>query len=213
LQFLALSAFRRPVWFGGLGGGGGFGAGGAIGGDNGFNGTNGFTGIQGFPGGPGFDGFTGLPGEITLAQVDIVPEPVMISVFGAASGILLLRRVQLRGTDALRGLALVVTWWTVLIEGALAVVFVAPTRTRLSRWRDVALLHFAWTTDMAAPVKTFGWTLSILGLAQCDRNARLTRFCYVLTFPRLTGSQNGGRREVFSPIPAGSLGRSFLGPC
>jgi hypothetical protein len=93
--------------------------------------------------------------------------------------------VQLQGTDALRTLALVVTWWTVLIEGALAVLFLVPISTRLSRWRDAVLLLFAWTTYAAAPVKTFGWTLTTLGLAQCDRDARRTRFCYLMTYPLL----------------------------
>lgn len=93
--------------------------------------------------------------------------------------------VQLRGTDSLRTLAVVVTWWTVLIEGLLALLFLLPTRFRLARYRDAALLFFAWTTYLAAPVKTFGWTLMTLGLAQCDSGARRTRICYLLTYPLL----------------------------
>jgi hypothetical protein len=93
--------------------------------------------------------------------------------------------VPLQGTPSLRTLAIVVTWWTVFIEGVLAVLFLVPTRWRISRWRDGALLLFAWTTYLAAPVKTFGWTLVTLGLAQCPREARRTRICYLLTYPIL----------------------------
>src|SRR5262249_36111429 len=93
--------------------------------------------------------------------------------------------VQLISTAAGRNLAIVVTWWTVLIEGVLALLFLLPTSHRLSKWRDAALLLFAWTTYLAAPVKTFGWTLTTLGLAQSDRDSRIVRFCYLITFPLL----------------------------
>lgn len=93
--------------------------------------------------------------------------------------------VQLRGTDSLRTLAIVVTWWTLFIEGLLALLFLVPRSWRLSKYRDAAMLLFAWTTYLAAPVKTFGWTLTTLGLAQCDEDARKTRFCYLLTYPLL----------------------------
>ncbi len=94
-------------------------------------------------------------------------------------------RMQLRSTDELRLLTVVVTWWTVLIEGALAVMFLLPKRWRLSRYRHAVLLLFAWTTYVAAPVKTFGWTLTTMGLAQCEPDARRTRMLYILTYPIL----------------------------
>lgn len=93
--------------------------------------------------------------------------------------------VELRGTDRLRWLTLVVTWWTVVIEGVLAVLFLAPASSRLSRYRHATLLLFAWTTYLAAPVKSFGWTLTTLGLAQCDRDEYRLRLCYLFTYPLL----------------------------
>ena len=93
--------------------------------------------------------------------------------------------VQLQGTATLRTLAIVVTWWTVIIEGILAVLFLLPPQWRISRVRNAALLIFAWTTYLAAPVTTFGWTLLTLGLAQCSPEARKTRLCYLLTYPLL----------------------------
>jgi hypothetical protein len=93
--------------------------------------------------------------------------------------------VQLQGTPVLRMLAVVVTWWTILIEGALALLFLLPSKFRWTRGRNVALLLFAWTTYLAMPIVTFGWTLITLGLAQCDDRARRTRLCYILTYPLL----------------------------
>jgi hypothetical protein len=105
--------------------------------------------------------------------------------------------VQLKGTEGLRWLTLAVTWWTVLIEGALAILFLAPTSSRLSRYRHAALLLFAWTTYLAAPVKTFGWTLTTLGLAQCDRDQFRLRLCYLLTYPLLLIYEQAPIWEMF----------------
>jgi hypothetical protein len=95
------------------------------------------------------------------------------------------REVQLKGTPSLRTLAIVVTWWTLFIEGALALLFLVPRSWRIARCRDAALLLFAWTTYLAAPVKTFGWTLLTMGIAQTDREARVTRMLYLITLPLL----------------------------
>lgn len=92
---------------------------------------------------------------------------------------------DLFSTQRLRTLTLIVTWWTVIIEGVLALLFLLPRRFRLSRYRHAALLLFAWTTYMAAPVKTFGWTLTTLGLAQCEREQKWYRIGYLLTYPLL----------------------------
>lgn len=74
------------------------------------------------------------------------------------------------------------TWWTVILEGAIALGFLLPDRFRLSRLRDPALLVFLLTTYTAATVVGFGWVLAIMGYAQTGSEARWTRRCYLLAF-------------------------------
>ena len=83
--------------------------------------------------------------------------------------------------DALVRTAKIVTWWTLIIEGSVAVLFLLPVRWAASRWRDLALLGFVWTTYPIATVLGFGWLLVILGAAQSER-ASWVRGAYVLSF-------------------------------
>ena len=66
----------------------------------------------------------------------------------------------------IRATALVMTWWTVLIEGLVAVCFLAPVGSLVGRARHVALLVFLWTTYVLAPVMGFGWLLIAMAMAQ-----------------------------------------------
>ena len=92
------------------------------------------------------------------------------------------RGATLQGTALLAVVAKVATAWTLIIEAILAVTFLAPRGTRLAHTRDAFLLLFGWTTYLVATVETFGWTLMILGLAQCEPDRGRTRFLYALTF-------------------------------
>lgn len=69
-------------------------------------------------------------------------------------------------TPGVGWLAWGMTWWTLAIEGLVAVCFLAPTRWLLGRARHVVLLGFLFTTYVLAPVTGFGWLLVVLGLAQ-----------------------------------------------
>ena len=75
------------------------------------------------------------------------------------------------------------TWWVVLIEAALALAFLWHRPGGVSRYRHVVLILFAWTTYAAAVnvAESYGWTLMILGIAQCENEANRTRFAYVVT--------------------------------
>lgn len=65
-----------------------------------------------------------------------------------------------------RRVALGMTWWTLAIEGLVAVCFLAPPRSFLGRARHVVLLAFLVTTYVLAPVMGYGWLLIALGVAQ-----------------------------------------------
>lgn len=66
-------------------------------------------------------------------------------------------------------MALVLTWWTILIEAVVAVLFLWPEDRGPSRWRDPALLVFILTTYPVAPVIGFAWVLAAMGTAQSTR--------------------------------------------
>jgi hypothetical protein len=89
--------------------------------------------------------------------------------------------VRLHSTPRLDRAAQALTWWTVAIEGAVAVTFLTRWR-RLARQRDLALIAFLITTYAVAPVIGFGWVLACLGLAQRDRSRRLIPLGYVGAF-------------------------------
>jgi hypothetical protein len=78
----------------------------------------------------------------------------------------------------LRPLALALTAYTALIEGALAVAFLWP---RPARARNALLVLFGATTFAFATVRGFGFLLMTLGLAQCEENERRAQYAYVAT--------------------------------
>jgi hypothetical protein len=66
-------------------------------------------------------------------------------------------------------IAPLMTWWTLLIEGLVAVAFLLPEGWGLSRWRDATLLTFAFSTYFVAPILYFAWLLIAMAVIQCDR--------------------------------------------
>jgi hypothetical protein len=87
--------------------------------------------------------------------------------------------VVLSAAPQVRTMALAMTWWTVAIEGLLAVLFLLPDRPRTAALRNTLLLVFAITTYALAPVRGFGWMLMLLGMAQCGERERFYRPLYL----------------------------------
>lgn len=79
--------------------------------------------------------------------------------------------VQLSGAAQVGPLALFLTWWTVIIEGTLGLLYLLPAGKWTNRTRNTLLILFAATTYSVAPVRGFGWMLMLLGLAQCPSAA------------------------------------------
>lgn len=90
--------------------------------------------------------------------------------------------VGLADTWQVRKVALLLTWWTVLIEAGLAVLFLLPDRARLRTFRNAGLLAFGITTYAVAPVIGFGWMLMLLGMAQTGRRQQAWRLGYLAAF-------------------------------
>lgn len=87
--------------------------------------------------------------------------------------------VELGGGERVALLACFLTWWTVLIEGLIGILYLLPTSKRINTFRNVLLILFAVTTYSVAPVRGFGWMLMLLGLAQCNREERIYRWGFL----------------------------------
>ncbi|PWU12628.1 MAG: hypothetical protein C5B49_16005 [Bdellovibrio sp.] len=81
---------------------------------------------------------------------------------------------------SIRLAAKALTWWTLGIEGAIAVLFLLPFRSsKMEVWRNGVLLFFCLTTYSIATVKGFAWILLTMGFAQCSMQAIKTRWAYI----------------------------------
>ncbi len=90
-----------------------------------------------------------------------------------------IKTVELSGANSIAPLAMFLTWWTVLIEGLLGVLFFLPASKWANTTRNGLLILFAVTTYSVAPVRGFGWMLMLLGLAQCNHEERRYRWGYL----------------------------------
>jgi hypothetical protein len=93
--------------------------------------------------------------------------------------------VTLKTNSALRNATLLITWHTAIIEGLLALTFLWPLNKGLSRYRNFVLIAFSWTTYLAAPIHTFGWSLCGIALGQTTRDEKIDRALLLLTLPLL----------------------------
>lgn len=100
-----------------------------------------------------------------------------------------LTSVELQDTPRIGVMAQVMTWWTIGIEGAIAVLFLLPERLRPARVRDAFLLLFLVSTYPVATVVGFGRILAIMGLAQTPNRLGVERAAYLAAFVLLPAYQ------------------------
>ena len=84
-------------------------------------------------------------------------------------------------SSRLRTVALFLSYWTLAIESAIAILFLWSKSAAAGRWRDWILLVFIATTYPIAPVLGFGYTLVILGFSACQKSRSATRVAYLIT--------------------------------
>ncbi len=82
----------------------------------------------------------------------------------------------------IRPLAIALAYWTVLIEGLIAVSFLCSPLTSLSRFRFVFLWIFIVSTYAFAPVIGFGWILLVLAYASCQPDEQAFKKLFIYTF-------------------------------
>lgn len=88
--------------------------------------------------------------------------------------------VQLRSSRALAGLAMAASWWTLLIEGAVAIHWLVPAlRNHIAK--DLALIVFIATTYFLLPVVGFATILGVMGYAAASvRGQRRLAMVYLV---------------------------------
>lgn len=76
----------------------------------------------------------------------------------------------------------ILTYWTVFVESAAALLFLIPGERGLSRYRDFLLVLFCVTTYSVATVEGFGWLLIAMGVSQSGDGNNKTKLAYILAF-------------------------------
>jgi len=90
----------------------------------------------------------------------------------------------LNGVENLSSIGLIVSYWTIFIEGMIAITFCLPSNFLLSKWRNIFLIAFILTTYPIATVAGFAIILVTLGFIQSIKNNKLTYYSlfYLLVF-------------------------------
>jgi hypothetical protein len=125
-----------------------------------------------------FEGFAQLAGGLSWDRLQALREILDLHLDGALPG----GNQPLELSKRFLGLATFTTYWTVLIEGLLALAFFWPVNRGLSKLRDPLLICFCATTYAVATVDGFGWLLIAMGVAQCEPARWRTRLGYLAAF-------------------------------
>ncbi len=91
-----------------------------------------------------------------------------------------LTEVSIRLPDKLGPLSLVLTWWTLVLEGLITVCFLVPARFKWTRLGDLLLMVFIASTYLIAPVIGFGWLLILMAVISTDPERLAIRFSYLM---------------------------------
>jgi hypothetical protein len=126
-----------------------------------------------------FSSFTSLVGGVDSVALS----EVKASAHDLRSAYLLNVDVSQAKLFASRRFSLLVwfmTFWTISIESALAVVFLWPKHKKFVEWgRRYLLWIFLITTYSVALVSGFAWTLAVMGLAQLPKTHARFRIVYI----------------------------------
>jgi len=88
--------------------------------------------------------------------------------------------VQLKSNGAVLSLAKSMSYWTIFIEGLIAVTFLIPFRNKLMEYsRDISLLVFMITTYGIVMVPGFNYILILMGIAQTPVASRKRIWAYL----------------------------------
>jgi hypothetical protein len=89
---------------------------------------------------------------------------------------------ELLSGERVQFIANALTWYTLAVEGSVALAFLVPRTSLLGRIRNALLIVFIATVYSVATVIGFAWTLSILGYVQCAVSEKRSRVAFLLCF-------------------------------
>ena len=144
-----------------------------------------------------FQHVTGMFGGLTdsqitknLASIDLLKNGYL---FGIGNN-----EFQIFSSNNTQIIAQFITWWTIVIEASIAVLFLMPTNSFTEISRNVLLLIFIVTTYCIFSLVSFGWLLVILGISQCTSKrpyfiilyfvALILLFLYEIPFSNVTSN-------------------------
>lgn len=90
------------------------------------------------------------------------------------------REALLTSSPRLAAFSIILSYWTLLCEGIIAIAFLFPQLKWLYDRRDFFLICFILTTYPLVPVSGFAGLLAVIGFAQCDR--KTIKLVYLLIF-------------------------------
>ncbi len=90
----------------------------------------------------------------------------------------------LNGAENLSQIGLVISYWTIFIEGMIAISFCLPSKFLLSKYRNIFLIAFILTTYPIATVMGFAIILTTLGFIQSTKDNKLNSYSifYLIVF-------------------------------
>ncbi|WP_416669483.1 hypothetical protein [Egbenema bharatensis] len=91
-------------------------------------------------------------------------------------------RVTLSTSPRLQAFTLAASYWTLFIEGSVAIAFLVNPLQVFSRFRDWFLIVFIATTYFLLPVLGFAYILIIMGFTQCHPKHTTIRVAYIALF-------------------------------
>jgi hypothetical protein len=90
--------------------------------------------------------------------------------------------VTLTSSPRLQAFTLAASYWTLWIEGTVAIAFLVNPLRLFSQFRDWFLILFIATTYFLLPVLGFAYILIIMGFAQCHPEQTAIRVAYIVLF-------------------------------
>ena len=95
-----------------------------------------------------------------------------------------IKSITLFATPFIKSLAYFVSYWTIFIEGVIAIFFLTPTKYIISKYKDITLIIFILSTYLIVMVSGFYYLLFLLGFSQLDikqsKSAYLYIFCLIV---------------------------------
>lgn len=89
---------------------------------------------------------------------------------------------KLKGVENIGTIGLIISYWTILIEGMIAISFCVPQKLFIAKFRNIFLIAFIITTYPIATVPGFAILLTALGFIQSIKDNKLTNYSLFYLF-------------------------------